>query len=450
MSTHSAEKRVPGKVGAWRWVVLVAGAVLAAVFVFSIVLAVVAAIQAAGKPNWMERTGPIGDTFGGLLGPILSTAALGATIAIAFAEGRRIDRERNEREDADKESHANGLVAWIAETPRNNPSDTSHLGVVVTNGTGSLVRDVDLVVKVTLSGSRGERRMRNREKVVPPGTWFLQLDRGVADEDAQPEDVNGGWPAPVPVDAGGQLRVWLPSVKGGDLTEYALRVHPPEVDDRGEVQPYFELDELRFALGGQRWRRETGDTLSRFREGSDQEWNERRWNLEFEEHAKVWRPLVKAPRQARPANPVTQERIRRIAAALVGKTPEAIVPDERYPLVPELRKTGLLKLRVSRLQQSIFFYNTEVDNDPHVLWLGGSGRTEEIPQFLQFDGAWKGSSRQKRLSELKDLLVPLSGEPEQLAQKFRKSIGEYLPDRPASSPAVLTPSIAPKGIDNVS
>lgn len=246
MSTHSAEKRVPGKVGAWRWVVLVAGAVLAAVFVFSIVLAVVAAIQAAGKPNWMERTGPIGDTFGGLLSPILSTAALVTTAYLAVWQPRK---ER-------AEERASAVVAWIAE----RDDDREKRGVVISNTSGSVVQNVDIIVisqDDSAEPAREALRDRNpgegifdREDRVPPGTWFIPYDMKARN-----------WKLPVAVDSVDGMTVRLAAPDEGELAGegglnvVSLRTHLPEEEEGGESLPHDLLAEFRFELHGTAWGR---------------------------------------------------------------------------------------------------------------------------------------------------------------------------------------------------
>ena len=134
--------------------VAVAAVALIGVLAWSVVLAVMMAFGAsADGVAWPLQTGPVGDTFGGLLGPILNAAVLAATVFLAVSwQPRKEERDR-----------AANIVGWIAET------EGGHLGVVVANTSGSVASMVDVVVQ----RSGDDTPLIDREATVPPGLWFI-------------------------------------------------------------------------------------------------------------------------------------------------------------------------------------------------------------------------------------------------------------------------------------
>lgn len=230
--------------------IIAVGAALTVVFVGSIVLVVCAVFDAtrAGS-HWAAFTGPIGDTFGGILGPILNAAVLASTVYLAVWWQPRKDRERKQSEDA--RELASKVVAWMAET-----DEDAHLGVVVSNSSDSVAHNVDILVA---PDGNGARRLIDREATVPPGTWFVPLSVPSGSGDSRSSAV--GWKLPVSVDTAKDLSVVLGVTDAeGDAEravrseEFTLRPHLPEMQD-GEKLPHYVLQELRYVLHGKAWRR---------------------------------------------------------------------------------------------------------------------------------------------------------------------------------------------------
>ncbi|WP_431074678.1 hypothetical protein [Microbacterium phyllosphaerae] len=375
--------------------------------------------------------GPLGDVFGGLLGPLLNALVLGATIVIATSQGRharaelkaatdRFQTEQKQNADDAKFGRANGVVAWIAETQRDR-AGKSHLGVIVTNSSGSLVRNLDIVVTLKSPSLANELELRNRETVVPPGSWFLQLDRERAERDEAAENVDGGWPAPVPVDASGHFRVTLPAGDngGGDDGVYTLRVHPPEQDEDGSPLPYYEVHEMQFELAGEGWKRDKNGTLS-LKE------REEEWNRRFAAFAAAPKPPVQGPKQVHHKNPIVQERIRRLAAVMAGRQADEMLQNRRYPLSEPFKRAGLTELRVTTGGQAISFYSDPGQaNNKGVIWFAGRGADEVIPTTLVFTGAWASGTPATSLNPLRKELQPYSEQPEELARVLVERIDGY-------------------------
>lgn len=224
-------------------------AVLMVAFVGSIVLAVWAAMTApAAGEFWGTRTGPVGDTFGGLLGPILNAAVLAATVYLAVTwQPRKEERDR-----------AADVVAWVAET------DAGHLGVVVTNASGSVADFVD--IRVERNDTRSDGALTDCERAIPPGSWFVPFR---VEGDA-PEI---GWRLPVSVDATSGMTVDLttPAAATADgsaasaaqaSSTYSLRPHLPEVAGTEQL-PHYAVTRLRYDLHGKSWLRESDGSIHR-------------------------------------------------------------------------------------------------------------------------------------------------------------------------------------------
>lgn len=217
----------------------------AAAIVVTIIVSIALVIIASLGDNWWggawaPMTGPIGDTFGGILGPILNAAVLVTTVYLAVVwQPKRNREDAEERADLER---ASLIVAWVATT-----DDRSHLGVVVTNASDSVAHNVDILVRRADAPAGASPVPRDREAVVPPGTWFIPLKLG---QHANP------WEVPVSVDTDGRLSVTLDSA---DATAPAsvtltLRPHLPEIRDQ-RPEPHYELAELRYELHGKSWLR---------------------------------------------------------------------------------------------------------------------------------------------------------------------------------------------------
>ena len=76
------------------WVLIAA---LSTALLLTMAASIVAAFQTAAAPgeeHWSDRTGAVGDTFGGLLGPFLNALVLGVTAVLAVAWQPRRDRRQ--------------------------------------------------------------------------------------------------------------------------------------------------------------------------------------------------------------------------------------------------------------------------------------------------------------------------------------------------------------------
>ena len=266
----------------------------------SVYLAISTAVQAhGGKTFWATLTGPIGDTFGGLLGPILNTAVLAVTVWVAVYWQPAQERQRASaasevqkgQDQAEKtrveeraaELRASQVVAWLAEAPG---TDKGFIGVVVINSSDSLAQDVDFDVAtsyghnastISRDASTGEVESvaLNRESLIPPGVWFYPLQRsaeaGSEQTEYRPEDAKLQWALPVPLGPAGARG--LNSLTGASAATNAagnldsLRPHLPErivgQDGVSRDAVHFTIEELRYTFHGQSWRRGADGNLSR-------------------------------------------------------------------------------------------------------------------------------------------------------------------------------------------
>lgn len=270
----------------------------------------VAGISAYSGPDGFAATAIVGDTFGGTLGPILSFAALMATVILAlWVRPKQEDEEkaelRQEKERDKAELRAEKVVAWLAETytragdeaelmdgATSEANRSRVLGAVVSNASGSVVFNMDLIIEPTraaavaadqplecsddlstmdfnvvtkilpeqdLSVSSDVPLVKiNREALVPPGTWFLPLEA---------EDDSLGWQLPVPVEATGVPTVKLEdsasATSSSDSKErivraYSLRPHLPEANKK-----HYVVTEIRYDLHGENWKRDQHGKVKR-------------------------------------------------------------------------------------------------------------------------------------------------------------------------------------------
>lgn len=195
--------------------------------------------------HWAEITGPIGDTFGGVLGPLLNALVLVTTVYIAVSfQPRWAEKVRLRVEE---QRRAADVVGWIAET-----EDHRYIGVVVTNEADSVVHAVD--IGVTTDG--GEAPDTDRETIVPPGTWFIPF-KAVQGDLGNTDAGDLGWRLPVPVRRADGMEVSLERLGANDddpvVTTLFLRPHVP--GERGEARVHYTLSEFRYVLHGRSWER---------------------------------------------------------------------------------------------------------------------------------------------------------------------------------------------------
>lgn len=260
---------------------------------------VIAAVSENRSTGW-GASGTVGDTFGGTVGPILSFAALMATIVLALVVQPGRERRAREEREAERDAarklkekdvddarrreiedtavrRAEGVVAWVAETYSRvdaagrasgapHAADESRMvGVVVSNSSGSVVRKLDLVLHFLPRSEHATAgdivELINRETLLPPGTWFLPVDAKANDDSGSANHV---WKLPIPVETSG-----VPTV---DLVDSAAG----SSDQRDVVQPYslrprlrtsgtehYELNEIRYRLYGELWKRDAEGRVKR-------------------------------------------------------------------------------------------------------------------------------------------------------------------------------------------
>lgn len=409
-------------------------------------LVVVSALTGTALPpalHALMETGAIGDTFGGLLGPLLSTLAVGAAITIGVVQTKhskvelkqateQFMSEQNASQDQLERARADQVVAWVAETDISDDVQP-HLGVVVSNGSESLVRDLDLIILVDRYGDA--IRLRNRESVVPPGTWFLQINRAEVLQSGG--DIDGNWPIPVAIDTNGHLRVRLPAYgKSAGTTDFSLRVHPREKtkkelnakaeleteveagagDEEYVVSPYFSVEVLRFDLMGHEWWRDLSGRLSKTMSESAPTTSEV-WEEKFAELALTPRKQTTRANKMHGKNPEVQKAISEFVAALLSKSVDSVQWKVRHPAPRSLRSFGIVELRISGGGQGVAFFNNAKES---VLWLAGSGATGIVPSTLE---TVKQIRDKRQLTVLRKKLVATTS-PEEMANAFVAGLAE--------------------------
>ncbi|MFT4260257.1 hypothetical protein [Microbacterium sp.] len=365
-----------------------------------------AVLAAIGGDTSSARSATVGDSFGGTVGPILSFAALMATIILAaIVQPRREDRAREARldekaredesrsaaRDAERAaSRAEQVVAWMAETyaefdgGTTRPVDDGQLGVMVSNTSGSVVFTMDFVTTAKSPGEAGVKR--NREALVPPGTWFFPL---VGDPDDR--DAPLGWRLPVPVDTSG-----LPTVRFEDtrpqqgalplhaaaMRTFGVRPHLPTVG-----KPHYRLDEIRYSLHAQRWSRDESGKVKK----QDEPWP-----------AEVEAEFAAAEALIRPSD--TTERT---IATLISTTMAAISGDPnayeaKYTLFPAVRDYVPGVVAVSRNRATGLYLHLTNDPAGPLLRVAGN-RFGEYPEVVQY---YERFVRGKYSAMVVDGLVP--------------------------------------------
>ncbi len=217
---------IASRAALWTMIGLLSAAVLLALVVS--ILAAVDAATAPGAGHWGTRTGPVGDTFGGLLGPILNALVLGVTVVLAVSWQPRRDRRQK----------AESIVAWLGR------SDADDQGVVITNGSGAIAHDVGVRFPARTAGGRD---LVLWESHVPPGEWFVPYRLQGDEVSAAPD-----WRAAVNIDLDA-MSVQLRGRQDDDARTAYLR---PDT-----ATAYGRLDGIRFRLFGRSWRIDAFGTL---------------------------------------------------------------------------------------------------------------------------------------------------------------------------------------------
>lgn len=224
-----------------------------------------------------QGTGEIGDTLGGLLGPLLTAAALFATLKVAYEEGQRANKQFEDLESRSKSERAGKVVAWVGETSHDlNDSDDEYWhGVVVQNDSGLVVTRLDISVsevsedveKFEISSPENDQRMniQDRETIIPPGAWFIPFKAQVAG--GQGEGQEATWQRIMPIMVlNGQMHVNM-SLASADpdvaqvseqspAEPIAISLHTRLTIDSDD-QPFYVVDHMRYIVGGQEWHRGT-------------------------------------------------------------------------------------------------------------------------------------------------------------------------------------------------
>lgn len=144
---------------------------------------------------------------------------------------------------------------------------------MVTNTSGSVVFDLDLIIKPSAHGplqpapleedwsaaaAARHEVVLDREAVVPPGSWFLPLEP-VDEDDPRAADSGGyRWKLPVPVETSGVPTVKLEDAASPQSADFSARVvRPyslrPHLPRQGSI--HCLLMEMRYTLNGKVWRR---------------------------------------------------------------------------------------------------------------------------------------------------------------------------------------------------
>ncbi|WCE38816.1 hypothetical protein PGC08_12445 [Brevibacterium sp. BDJS002] len=249
-------------------------------------------------------TGEIGDTFGGLLAPILTAGALVATVLFAIQQGnqakiatqeqiaasmaatsKQIDaskdifQEELKTADRERERHrAEQVYAWVAETVEDDDSKFWR-GVLVINESRVPAQKVDIKLSVGSGANHREGSAQSRsalqtgtgpyydrEAIIPPGKWFIPFQTGSHGDPFGDSEIK--WRKLMPVDSASGLfvRIGSPasdSVEGEfeepeQVYRRELTVHSRTkgVHDGQEVAFSFcAVESLRYSLDSARWLR---------------------------------------------------------------------------------------------------------------------------------------------------------------------------------------------------
>jgi hypothetical protein len=224
-----------------------------------------------------QGTGEIGDTLGGLLGPLLTAAALFATLKVAYEEGQRANRQFEDLESRSKIERAGKVVAWVGETSHDlNDSDDEYWhGVVVQNDSGLVVTRLDISVseiseddeKLEISNPEDDHGMniQDRETIIPPGAWFIPFKAQAAGRPGEEQEAN--WQRIMPIMVlNGQMHVNMSLASTDRSVAQACEQTPAEpiaislhtrLTIDSDDQPFYVVDHMRYIVGGQEWHRGT-------------------------------------------------------------------------------------------------------------------------------------------------------------------------------------------------
>lgn len=356
----------------WLLLMLLLLALMLVTLMAWMLVAVVAAIN--GETS-LSRSGTVGDTFGGTVGPILSFAALMATVILAaIVQPRREVKARDDRlsdrEVERAEMRAEQVVAWMAETYAEFVADTTRpvadaqRGVVVANTSGSVVFAMDFVAEPATAGAAGVKR--NREALIPPGTWFFALT-------GDPEDaaVPLGWQQPVAVDTSGiptvrfedtQPQSGAAGARAVSMRTFGIRPHLPT-----HGNPHYLLREIRYTLHAQLWRRDATGMVAR---------------------SQAWPDAVEGEFAAAEAAERPSETTERTIATLVSATMAAIsgVPDahaQKYTLFPATTEYVQGVTAVSRNRATGLYLHLTADPEGPLIRIAGN-RYGKYPEMIQY------------------------------------------------------------------
>jgi hypothetical protein len=179
--------------------------------------------------DWSDW-GDLGVTYGALAGALLNFLLLGITIWLAVWHQPRSQRRSAETLEASR------VIAWPAETYAPLTAEDAEMadddeglepayhGVVIANTSASTARNVDLKLSTRRQSQAARDRIRpefstiagNRELILPPGTWFIPIQRNEA------KNVDE-WKLPIPVDTDGKLQVSMQGDQLFDLRTQQLR-----------------------------------------------------------------------------------------------------------------------------------------------------------------------------------------------------------------------------------
>lgn len=209
----------------------------------------VIASMAAGA--WVKQTGS--EQLVDLINLVVSALVLITTVSIVFWQFS----EQKRRESL---AEASKLVAWEAETYSDSEVGDRYQGVVLTNDTDLVLRNVDFSVEWRDERCTDPVPFGCREEVLPPGSWFIPRQKPAeAKKSADNAEDQMTWRRAVPVSNDGKLKVRMKDIEeSGEIVEYDLRaayLHS-EIDDPG-----LKVNLLHFNINGTHWRKESDSPL---------------------------------------------------------------------------------------------------------------------------------------------------------------------------------------------
>lgn len=213
--------------------------------------------------DWSDW-GDFGIKYGWALGALPNMLLLVTPLWIAVWQQPRLERRRAEMLEASRviawpaETYASPVITDEEATEEDADVEPAYHGVVIANTSVSTALDVDLKLSTRRPGQSRRNRLEpefstiagNRELILPPGTWFIPIQRNYLDIDE--------WMITVPVDTDGKLQVSMPGGHVFDLRMQQLR-------DRARRTPAPGADIgigfLRFTLDTRSWWRDSSGAL---------------------------------------------------------------------------------------------------------------------------------------------------------------------------------------------